>query len=180
MTPPSVSTSSVTIGRVPLGFSAAPASGSSAGSATTCERMPDIFIGAPWVGWSAQAHNCTACTARKARSQRRPRRNPPRVLGRSAYRSGESRRQWSALSDHGAGRVARAAHRSRWYRQRGSRARSLGLIVELFVPFEFPHQLQQALLLPSRDELLERLGDRHLCNPLHTLLHFLEARSQLI
>src|SRR6516164_7333335 len=42
--PSSVSSSKVTIGRVPLGFSAAPASGSSAGRATICERMPDIFI----------------------------------------------------------------------------------------------------------------------------------------
>src|SRR5215831_8615537 len=54
MTPPSVSTSSVTIGRVPLGFSAAPASGSSAGSATICERIPDIFITTPWAGRSAR------------------------------------------------------------------------------------------------------------------------------
>jgi len=34
----------VTIGRVALGFSAASASGSSAGSATIEERIPDIFI----------------------------------------------------------------------------------------------------------------------------------------
>src|SRR6266404_5776701 len=46
-TPSSVSTCSVTIGRVAFGFSAVSASGSSAGSATVWERIPDIFIGAP-------------------------------------------------------------------------------------------------------------------------------------
>src|SRR5258705_10213398 len=44
-TPPSVSICKVTIGRVPFGFSAAPASGSSVGRATIEERIPDIFIG---------------------------------------------------------------------------------------------------------------------------------------
>ena len=41
------------IGRVPLGFSAAPASGSSAGRATIEERIPDIFIG--WALMSGRA-----------------------------------------------------------------------------------------------------------------------------
>ena len=50
----------------------------------------------------------------------------------------------------------------RWYRQRGSTARALGLVVEPFIPFERAHQLEQALLPPSRDELLERLGDGRL------------------
>src|ERR1700730_523916 len=43
----SVSTCKVTIGRVPFGFSAASASGSSAGSATIPERIVVIFIAGP-------------------------------------------------------------------------------------------------------------------------------------
>jgi hypothetical protein len=43
----SVSTCKVTIGRVPFGFSAASASGSSAGSATMPERTAVIFIAGP-------------------------------------------------------------------------------------------------------------------------------------
>src|SRR5579883_2545301 len=48
--PASVSTSRVTIGRVPSGFSAAPASGSSAGSRTRWERVAVIFMRAR-CGW---------------------------------------------------------------------------------------------------------------------------------
>src|SRR5271166_2230182 len=44
MIPSSVSTCNVTIGRVAFGFSAASASGSSAGRATIEERIPEIFI----------------------------------------------------------------------------------------------------------------------------------------
>src|SRR5215469_14305149 len=95
--PSSVSTSSVTIGRVPLGFSAAPASGSSAGSATICERIPDIFIG--HLGWDGRRRRTIAPLA------------PREKLVRNGQ-CFESRRQSSALSDYGGGRVARAAHRS--------------------------------------------------------------------
>ena len=47
----------------------------------------------------------------------------------------------------------------RWCRQRGSTTRMFGLVVEPFVPFELTHQIEQALLAPSGDEFLERLGD---------------------
>src|SRR5262245_36481373 len=45
--PASVATRSVTIGRLPSGFSAAPASGSSAGNSTIWVRVPVIFIASP-------------------------------------------------------------------------------------------------------------------------------------
>src|SRR5205823_1259113 len=48
--PPSVCTRSVTIGRLPFGFSAAPASGSSAGSSTRWVRVAVIFMASPQGG----------------------------------------------------------------------------------------------------------------------------------
>src|SRR5512146_2220713 len=48
--PASVATRSVTIGRLPFGFSAAPASGSSAGSSTRWVRVPVIFMASPQEG----------------------------------------------------------------------------------------------------------------------------------
>src|SRR5439155_20630366 len=45
--PWSVSTRRVTIGRLPFGFSAAPASGSSAGNSTRSVRVPVIFMASP-------------------------------------------------------------------------------------------------------------------------------------
>jgi len=41
-------------------------------------------------------------------------------------------------------------------------ARTLGLVVETLIPFELAHQLEQAFLLPTRDELFKRLSDRGL------------------
>src|SRR5579862_5733700 len=49
--PASVATRSVTIGRLPLGFSAAPAKGSSAGSSTIWVRAAVIFMALPQAGW---------------------------------------------------------------------------------------------------------------------------------
>src|SRR3954453_7226715 len=67
--PWSVSTETVTIGRFPFGFSAAPASGSSAGSSTSSVRVPVIFmadLGAVGGGNWRQAPRCRGRTQQKS------------------------------------------------------------------------------------------------------------------
>src|SRR5437762_14268337 len=69
--PWSVSTETVTIGRLPFGFSAAPASGSSAGSSTSSVRVPVIFMADLGAGWGGNWRQALRCRGRRQQKSAR-------------------------------------------------------------------------------------------------------------
>ena len=61
--------------------------------------------------------------------------------------------------------------------EKKSRARTLGLVVEGLIPFELAHQIEQAFLPASLDELLQRARDRRLLGAFTA--HFESAFDQI-